>query len=248
MSGPEISDVVIHRLPLYARALAILQAEGRQVVSSLELGQALAVTPAQIRKDLSYFGRFGKQGRGYDVQQLNDRLRAILGLDREWRLALVGVGRLGQAILGYRGFNPQGFTLVRAFDADPARIGQLLDGLTVEDVANLEPSLQSTPVDIGIVAVPAAGAQRVIDILVASGVHAILNYAPIVSRAPVGVHLRQIDPVLDLQSMTYYLKQRESEEDSPTFAGARRPRRNAKPRSRTARAPARGTSLQGRRR
>ncbi len=206
MSGPEISDVVIHRLPVYARALAILHAEGHEVVSSLELGQELGVTPAQIRKDLSYFGRFGKQGRGYDVQQLHDRLRAILGLDREWRLALVGVGRLGQAILGYGGFNPQGFTLVRAFDADPARIGQMLDGMTVEDVANLEQSLQASPVDIGIVAVPADAAQRVIDILVASGVHAILNYAPIVSRAPAGVHLRQIDPVLELQSMAYYLK------------------------------------------
>jgi len=148
------------------------------------------------------------------VQQLIDRLRAILGLDREWRLALVGVGRLGQAILGYGGFSPQGFAVVRAFDTDPAQIGRTLDSVTVEDAANLEQSLQVTPVDIGIVAVPAAAAQRVIDVLVTSGVHAILNYAPIVSQAPAGVHLRQIDPVLELQSMTYYLKQRESEEDT----------------------------------
>jgi redox-sensing transcriptional repressor len=172
------------------------------------------VTAAQLRKDLACFGRFGRQGQGYDVPQLIDRLRAILGLDREWRLALVGVGRLGQAILGYGGFGPQGFTIVRAFDSDPARIGQILDGLTVEDVANLEQSLLETPVEIGIVAVPAPAAQGVIDLLVASDVHAILNYAPIVSRAPAGVALRQIDPVHELQSMTYYLKQREREVDT----------------------------------
>ena len=217
MNGSEIPGVVIHRLPMYARALALLQAEGRDVISSLELGQELGVTPAQIRKDLSYFGRFGKQGRGYNVQQLTDRLRSILGLDREWRLALVGVGRLGQAILGYGGFSPQGFKVIRAFDSDPNQIGQILDGLRVESVANLEQSLRETPVDIGIVAVPAASAQHVIDVLIASGVHSILNYAPIVNRAPPGVHLRQIDPVLELQSMTYYLKQREDEADTPAL-------------------------------
>jgi redox-sensing transcriptional repressor len=217
MSGPKIPDVVINRLPLYARAFALLQAEGREVVSSQELGQELGVTAAQFRKDLACFGRFGRRGQGYDVPQLIDRLRAILGLDREWRLALVGVGRLGQAILGYGGFGPQGFTIVRAFDSDPARIGQVLDGLTVEDVANLEQSLQEAPVEIGIVAVPAPAAQGVIDLLVVSEVHAILNYAPIVSRAPAGVALRQIDPVHELQIMTYYLKQREGEVDTSVF-------------------------------
>ncbi len=216
MNGSEIPNVVIHRLPMYARALTLLQAEGRDVISSLELGQELGVTPAQIRKDLSYFGRFGKQGRGYNVQQLIDRLRSILGLDREWRLALVGVGRLGQAILGYGGFSPQGFKVIRAFDSDPNRIGQMLDGVRVESVTNLEQSLRQTSVDIGIVAVPATSAQHVIDVLVASGVHSILNYAPIVNRAPSGVHLRQIDPVLELQSMTYYLKQHEGETDTST--------------------------------
>ena len=215
MTGPEIPDVVINRLPVYARALAILQDEGREVISSQELGQEMGVTPAQIRKDLSYFGRFGKQGRGYNVRQLIDQLRAILGLDREWRLALVGVGKLGQAVLGYGGFGPQGFKIVRAFDSDPTQIGEMLDGLRVEDVANLEQSLRETPVDIGIVAVPAASAQAVIDILVSSGVHSILNYAPIVHRVPAGVHLRQIDPVLALQGMTYYLKQREDSAPAP---------------------------------
>ena len=146
--GSQIPDVVINRLPVYVRALTILQAEGREVVSSLELGRELGVTPAQIRKDLSYFGRFGKQGRGYNVQQLIDRLRAILGLDREWRLALVGVGRLGQAILGYGGFSPQGFAVVRAFDTDPAQIGRRLDSVTVEDLGGNNPTTMRPTVDL----------------------------------------------------------------------------------------------------
>ena len=114
----EIPPVVIDRLPLYARALASLETHGREVVSSQELGSLLNVTPAQIRKDLSYFGRFGKQGRGYNVQKLLDELRRILGLNRQWKMALVGAGRLGRAILGYEGFTPQGFRIVEAFDSD----------------------------------------------------------------------------------------------------------------------------------
>src|SRR3990172_1707969 len=120
----EIPPVVIDRLPLYTRALASLEAQGREVISSQDLGISLGVTPAQIRKDLSYFGRFGKQGRGYNVRKLLDELHRILGLDRQWRMALVGVGKLGRAILGYEGFAPQGFPIVHAFDADPARIGE----------------------------------------------------------------------------------------------------------------------------
>jgi redox-sensing transcriptional repressor len=208
--SPEIPDVVISRLPLYVRALTLLQNQGRDVVSSQELGQELDVTPAQIRKDLSYFGRFGKQGRGYDVRQLLDELRHILGLDREWRLALVGVGRLGQAILGYGGFTPQGYRVVKAFDSDPEQIGRVQNGVMVEDVRHLETTLRSQPVDIGIVAVPAHAAQHVIDVLVAGGVRSILNYAPMVGHVPPGVNLKQIDPVVALQSMTYYLKRLES--------------------------------------
>ena len=126
----EIPPVVIDRLPLYARALASLESQGREVVSSQELGQQLNVTPAQIRKDLSYFGRFGKQGRGYNVRKLLDELRRILGLNRQWRMALIGTGRLGRAILGYEGFGPQGFRIVEAFDSDAAMIGKEVGGLT----------------------------------------------------------------------------------------------------------------------
>lgn len=206
MNTVEIPEVVISRLPVYVRALATLAQAGRDVVSSQELGQELGVTPAQIRKDLSYFGRFGKQGRGYTVRQLLERLRAILGLDRSWRMVLIGVGRLGQAILSYGGFAPEGFLIVRAYDSDPAIIGRREQGITIENVANLAADLQRDPVDVAIVAVPAETAQDVIDVLVAGGVRAILNYAPTAVRTPAGVHVRQIDPVLALQGMTYYLK------------------------------------------
>jgi redox-sensing transcriptional repressor len=202
----EIPSVVIDRLPLYSRALSALEAEGREVVSSQELGTRLGVTPAQIRKDLSYFGRFGKQGRGYNVRKLLEELRRILGLDRQWRMALVGVGRLGRAILGYEGFGPQGFRIVAAFDVDPARVGEQVDGLPIRNASDIAEVLSREPVDVGIVAVPAEIAQDVIDTLVTCGVRAILNYAPIAARVPRGVHIKRIEPVLALQSMTYHLK------------------------------------------
>jgi redox-sensing transcriptional repressor len=202
----EIPPVVIDRLPLYARALATLESQGREVVSSQELGQQLNVTPAQIRKDLSYFGRFGKQGRGYNVRKLLEELRRILGLNRQWRMALIGTGRLGRAILGYEGFSPQGFRIVEAFDSDVSMIGKEVGGLTVHDTRNLETVLAESPVEIGIVAVPGDTAQNAIDRLVKCGVRAILNYAPIAAHVPRGVQIKRIDPVLSLQGMTYYLK------------------------------------------
>ncbi len=204
----EIPPVVIDRLPLYARALATLEAGGREVVSSQELGHQLSVTPAQIRKDLSYFGRFGKQGRGYNVHKLLEELRRILGLNRQWRMALVGTGRLGRAILGYEGFGPQGFRIVEAFDTDPSMIGKEVEGLTIRNTADLEKVLAENGVDIGIVAVPAETAQDAIDRLVKCGVGAILNYAPIAAHVPRGVQIKRVDPVLSLQGMTYYLKAR----------------------------------------
>ena len=202
----EIPDVVIDRLPVYARALTALERAGREVVSSQELGSQLGVTPAQIRKDLSYFGRFGKQGRGYNVRRLLEELHQILGLDRDWTMVLVGVGQLGRAIMHYGGFTPQGFKILAAFDSDPRMVGDTIEGLIVEPVDNLPEVLKRHHVDIGIVATPATSAQQVIDMLVEAGVKAILNYAPIAAQVPKGVHIKDIDPVLALQSMTFHLK------------------------------------------
>jgi len=206
----EIPRVVISRLPVYARALAALAQSGETVVSSQALGEQLDVTPAQIRKDLSYFGRFGKQGRGYNVRGLLTKLREILGLDRQWRLCLVGVGRLGQAIAEYGGFEPQGFQIVAAFDTEPEVIGTTVGHVTVRDASELDVYLRSYPVDIGVVAVPAAVAQKVVDRLVAAGIRSILNYAPIAPHVPPEVTIRHIDPVLAMQSMTFYIKANES--------------------------------------
>ncbi len=203
----EIPDVVIDRLPVYARALETLLDEGREVVNSQELGERLGVTPAQIRKDLSYFGRFGKQGRGYRVEKLLQELRQILGLTREWPMVLVGIGRLGRAVLGYGGFGPQGFRIIDAFDSDPSIVGTKVGGLDVKSVEQLPQALHGSKVEIAIVAVPAANAQSVIDILVANGVKAILNYAPVAVHAPSHVRIKEIDPVLALQSMTFYVKE-----------------------------------------
>ncbi len=202
----DIPEVVVNRLPLYARALTRLAAAGERVVSSQRLGGELEVTPAQIRKDLSYFGRFGTQGRGYDVDGLLERLRAILGLDRRWRVCVVGVGRLGQAVLEYEGFARQGFHMTAAFDASAAVAGRTIRGVAVRAMDELEASLAREPVDIAVVTVPAAAAQEVVDRLAAGGVRAILNYAPISAHAPPGVVVRQIDPVVTMQAMTYHLK------------------------------------------
>lgn len=205
----EIPEVVINRLPVYARALSELASRGETVVSSQALGELLDVTPAQIRKDLSYFGRFGKQGRGYNVNSLLTKLREILGIDRQWRLCLVGVGRLGQAIAEYGGFGPQGFEIVAAFDASPDVVGREVGGVTIHHIDELDTFLRTARVDIGIVAVPAAVAQSVVDKLVEAGIRAILNYAPITAHVPRDVAIRHIDPVLAMQSMTFYIKRAE---------------------------------------
>ncbi len=202
----DVPEVVVMRLPQYLRALTQLSQRGVEVVSSQQLGRQIQVTPAQIRKDLSYFGRFGKQGRGYSVSYLLRELRYITGLDREWPVALIGVGRLGRAILSYPGFTPEGFRLVAAFDADPSQVGQTVAGIVVQPVDRLPEILPELGVRIAIVAVPAAHTQEVIDLLVKCNVRAIVNYAPRAAQVPPSVKVRNIDPVLALQSMTYYLR------------------------------------------
>ena len=201
----EAPEVVVARLPQYVRILSRLLQEGAQVVSSQQLGEKLQVTPAQIRKDLSYFGRFGKQGRGYSVNHLLERLKQILGLNSYWNVAVVGVGRLGRAILSYPGFTPDGFRLVAAFDANRDVVGQVVAGLKILPMEQMDEELRGRNITIAIVAVPTDHTQSVVDRLVECGVRAVLNYAPISPQVAEGVKVRNIDPVLSLQSMTYYL-------------------------------------------
>ena len=210
MAETDVPDIVIRRLPLYARELGLLESEGRSYISSKELGDRLHVTPAQIRKDLSYFGRFGTQGRGYDVVDLRQRLRKILGLDGGvQQMVLVGVGHLGRAVLGYPGFPIQGFHVVRGFDSHPDVVGSVIEGVQIDHISDLPAYLQRHRVALAIVAVPAEAARSVVEQLVAGGVNAILSYAPVTTTVPSGVHLRQIDPVMELQSMAYYIQQDE---------------------------------------
>ena len=206
-SRSEVPEVVISRLPQYVRILNRLLDDGIQVVSSQQLGEKLQVTPAQIRKDLSYFGRFGKQGRGYSVRDLLDRLRQILGINSPWNVAVVGVGRLGRAILSYPGFNPHGFHPVAAFDLNDRVVGETVGGLVVRKMDELDAVVESEKISIAIVAVPVEYTQNVVDQLVACGVRGILNYAPITPQVREGIRIRNIDPVLSLQSMTYYINE-----------------------------------------
>jgi redox-sensing transcriptional repressor len=204
-SETDVPEVVIMRLPHYVRILSALMSEGIEMVSSQQLGEVLQVSPAQIRKDLSYFGRFGKQGRGYSVRNLLEELKEIMGLDRQWNVGLVGVGRLGMAILSYPGFAPEGFRIVAAFDADPNMKGRMVGELKVQSLQELDETVLEKDISIGIVAVPGEYAQGVIDRLVECGVKSILNYAPISPQSPDKVKIRSIDPVLSLQTMTFYL-------------------------------------------
>ena len=201
-----VPEVVIRRLPLYVRILTQFSNRGNEVISSEQLGLQLQMTPAQIRKDLSYFGRFGKQGRGYDVNILEQKLRTILGLDRTWNAAVIGMGRLGRAVVSYPGFAPEGFNILAAFDINDDIVGQNISGLRVRSISQLTTTVKKLDIKIGIVSVPIEHAQDVINALVESGIKSILNYAPLSPEVPVSVNVNSIDPVLSLQSMTYYMK------------------------------------------
>lgn len=205
-TAEDVPEVVVLRLPQYVRALAELLRRRVTVVNSQQLGDQLQMTAAQIRKDLSYFGRFGRQGRGYPVAYLLGELRHVLGLDQEWSTCLIGVGRLGRAIISYPGFAPEGFTIVAAFDTAATEVGQEIGNLRVQPTSELEQTIRNKHISIAIVAVPASRSQEVINQLVKCGVRAILNYAPTGPQVPEGVRVRNIDPVIALQTMTYYLK------------------------------------------
>jgi redox-sensing transcriptional repressor len=203
----QIPEVVIRRLPIYARTLDELLGNGIGSISSNDLADRIGVTAAQIRRDLSYFGRFGKQGKGYDIALLVSEIRRILNLTQNWDVALVGFGHLGQAIARYRGFLESNFRIAAVFDDDPDKIGQRAgpEGLEVLPDDQIATVVAARGIKIGIIAVPAQAAQRTADMLVAGQVVALLNYAPVVLQVPDWVCVRDIDPITMLQSMTYYL-------------------------------------------
>jgi redox-sensing transcriptional repressor len=207
MAKRSIPDIVIGRLPVYLRALNFLVAEGRQITSSQELGDRLGISSAQIRKDLSHFGEFGKQGTGYDITFLHQQLSEILKVDRMWNVALVGAGNLGKAVADYPGFAGKGFNITVIFDNEPAKIGQIMgvNHVKVQPVEELAATIRDRGIVVGIIATPAEFAQATARTMIDAGVKAILNYAPITIMVPAGVRVQYIDPVVGLQRMTYYL-------------------------------------------
>ena len=207
MAKRSIPDIVIGRLPVYLRALNFLVAEGRQITSSQELGDRLGISSAQIRKDLSHFGEFGKQGTGYDITFLHQQLSEILKVDRMWNVALVGAGNLGKAVADYPGFAGKGFNITVIFDNEPTKIGQVMgvNHVKVQPVEELAATIRERGIVVGIIATPAEFAQVTARTMIDAGVKAILNYAPITIMVPSGVRVQYIDPVVGLQRMTYYL-------------------------------------------
>lgn len=205
MAAARVPDIVIGRLPLYLRALAEMASEGKEITSSQELGDRLGISSAQIRKDLSQFGEFGKQGTGYNVDFLADQLRRILKVDRLWEVVLIGAGDLGHAVANYGGFINRGFRIAAIYDSDPEKIGTKAGEFTIRDAAVLEEDVRRNGYRVAMLTVPASAAQDLSDRLVEAGIEAILCYAPTSIMVPEGVRVQYIDPVLHLQRMTYYL-------------------------------------------
>ena len=203
-----ISESTVRRLSHYYRVLEEVEAEGGRLISSHRLAEREGITSAQVRKDLSTFGSFGLRGLGYSVAHLREEIRSILGLDRRWRVAVVGAGNIGSALLAYRGFARQGFDVVAAFDRDTARVGERLGDLVVHDVSTLPALAPELRLDMGVIATPVRAAQEVADLLVKAGVRGILNFAPRKLFVPAAVTLRNVDMTVELESLSFALAQR----------------------------------------
>ncbi len=206
MPALKVPDIVVGRLPLYLRALTQMIQEGKEITSSQELGGRLGISSAQIRKDLSQFGEFGKQGTGYNITYLADQIKKILNVDQIWDVILVGAGDLGHAVSNYAGFIHRGFRIVAVYDNDQKKIGEVVGQHTVKDVSQLKFDVEAGNIEVAMLAVPAGQAQDVSDDLVDAGIVAILCYAPISLKVPPDVFVQYIDPALHLQHMAYYLK------------------------------------------
>jgi redox-sensing transcriptional repressor len=203
-----VAASTIRRLSLYLHFLEECERQGRVTVSSRALAERGGATPAQVRKDLSFFGSFGKRGIGYPTTQLAKRLREILGLGRRYRVVLVGAGRIGTALANYPGFRSRGFQVTAIYDVDPDKVGRALDGLVVRSLGDLEADLNAQPADIAVIGTPAAAAQELADRLVRSGVRAILNFAPVALSVPPEVAVTNVNMALELEVLSYALNHR----------------------------------------
>ena len=205
--GQKVSDATVGRLSRYYRTLKHLEARGVETVSSDELARRNNVTSAQVRKDFSFFGAFGRRGLGYNVRDLKSHIARILGLDQEWHLALVGVGNIGRALLNFKQFEEHNFHFKLLLDSDPRKIGTHINGLEVKNLHNLEAEIKKAHVDIAVIAVPVEAAQKVTDALIAAGVRAIFNFAPISLFVPPNVTVRNENMVIEIEHLSFALAQ-----------------------------------------
>jgi redox-sensing transcriptional repressor len=200
-----IADSTVRRLSVYLRYLEELTARGLSTTSSDELAQSSGTTPAQVRKDLSFFGSFGKRGLGYSVPELLASLREIMGLGREWRIYIIGAGRIGAALAQYRGFRQRGFTVLGIYDSNRALVGTTREGSVVRDIADLERDAARERPDIAVLTIPADEAQKVVDRVVAVGIRGILNFAPAQLHVPADVTLKNVNMAMELESLSFSL-------------------------------------------
>lgn len=203
MKTLKIPEATIIRLSVYSRHLTEVDRKGIITTSSGDIADGVGVSPAQVRKDLAYFGEFGTRGVGYNVKDLRQHILRILGLSVDWSVTLVGVGNLGLALSSYKGFSERGFIITSIFDSDPSKVGTLIDNVEVLPIEQLEAVVKQNRTQIGIVAVPAAAAQEIADQLIRAGVQAILNFAPVVLNVPPEIELRNVDLVVNLEVLTF---------------------------------------------
>jgi redox-sensing transcriptional repressor len=209
VSVKRIADSTVRRLSAYLRFLEDFEVRGLTTISSEELARRGGTTSAQVRKDLSFFGSFGKRGLGYSVPELAVRLREILGLGKEWRVVIVGAGKIGGALAQYRGFRQRGFNILAAYDNNPDKVGRKLEGIPVRDIDQLERDVQREKPDIVVLTVPGDEAQNVVDRLVKVGVKAILNFAPAQLHAPADVTVKNVNMAMELEGLSFALTNRE---------------------------------------
>jgi redox-sensing transcriptional repressor len=209
VSAKRIADSTVRRLSAYLRYLEDSETRGLTTISSEELASRGGTTSAQVRKDLSFFGSFGKRGLGYSVPELAGRLREILGLGKEWRVVIVGAGKIGGALAQYRGFRQRGFTILAAYDNNPEKVGRKLEGIPVRDIAQLDRDIQRERPDIVVLTVPGDEAQKVVDRVVKAGVKAILNFAQAQLHAPPDVTVKTVNMAMELEGLSFALTNRE---------------------------------------
>jgi len=204
-----IAESTVRRLSIYLRFLEEFEERGLSTVSSEELARRGGTTSAQVRKDLSFFGSFGKRGLGYSVPELSSALRDILGLGREWRVVIIGAGKIGAALAQYRGFRQRGYDIVAVYDSNPEKIGRSLEQIEIRDMARFEADVAADRPEIAVIAIPGDGAQEVLDRIVRAGIKAVLNFAPVQLHAPADVTVRAVNMAMELEGLSFALTNRE---------------------------------------